>query len=116
MVISVILTAVVFKYVFASYEWDWVTCFMTASILCATDPVAVVASLHTLGAPEKLSTLIEAESLLNDGSAFVLFLIFEKVRARVSACRNVCVHAWSRCPGSNENVTHSTTTTAPFCL
>ena len=40
-----------------------------ASILSATDPVAVVSVLHTLGAPPKLATLIAGESLLNDGSA-----------------------------------------------
>ena len=31
------------------YEWDWVTSFMVASILSATDPVAVVAILKELG-------------------------------------------------------------------
>ena len=39
------------------------------------DPVAVVSLLKSLGAPKKLSTLIESESLLNDGTAFVLFVI-----------------------------------------
>jgi hypothetical protein len=36
----------------------------------------VVAVLHTLGAPDKLSHLIEGESLLNDGTAYVVFAIF----------------------------------------
>lgn len=31
--------------------------------------------LKQLGASKKLSTLIEGESLLNDGTAFVLFLV-----------------------------------------
>ena len=57
-------------------KWDWERCFLLGSILSATDPVAVVAVLHTLGAPKQLSTLIEGESLLNDGSAYVMFLVF----------------------------------------
>jgi NhaP-type Na+/H+ or K+/H+ antiporter len=35
----------------------------------------VVAALSQLGAPKKLSTLVEGESLLNDGSAVVCFLV-----------------------------------------
>ena len=49
------------------------------AILAATDPVAVVSALHELGAPGKLSVLIDGESLLNDGTAMVFFLIFTKV-------------------------------------
>lgn len=45
------------------------------SIVSATDPVAVVALLKELGASKKLSTLIEGESLLNDGTATVLFTV-----------------------------------------
>lgn len=42
------------------------------------DPVAVGAVLKELGAPESLATVIEGESLLNDGTAFVLFSVFLK--------------------------------------
>lgn len=45
----------------------------------ATDPVSVVALLRELGAPLSLSMLIEGESLLNDGVAFVIFLYMTKV-------------------------------------
>jgi NhaP-type Na+/H+ or K+/H+ antiporter len=75
------LTALLLKALFASYHWSWAMLLMFSSILSATDPVAVVAVLHTLGAPEKLSVLIEGESLFNDGSAFVMFLIFENIIA-----------------------------------
>ncbi len=52
---------------------------MVGSILSATDPVAVVALLKELGASEELGVLIEGESLLNDGTAYVAFLIAQAV-------------------------------------
>jgi NhaP-type Na+/H+ or K+/H+ antiporter len=52
-------------------------------MLSATDPVAVVAALHELGAPKKLSIVIDGEALLNDGSAFVFFLIFIDMSERM---------------------------------
>ncbi|KAI0564729.1 Sodium/hydrogen exchanger [Gracilaria domingensis] len=42
-------------------------------MLSATDPISVTATLKSLGASEALNTLIEGESLVNDGSAFVLW-------------------------------------------
>eukprot|EP00397_Hematodinium_sp_SG-2012_P002854 GEMP01002862.1.p1 GENE.GEMP01002862.1~~GEMP01002862.1.p1 ORF type:complete len:758 (+),score=165.46 GEMP01002862.1:645-2918(+) len=49
---------------------------LLGSILSATDPVAVIGTLHSLRAPDKLSSLIAGEALLNDGTAVVLFRIF----------------------------------------
>ncbi len=43
------------------------------ALIAATDPVAVVALFRILGVPKELSLLIEGESLLNDGTALVLF-------------------------------------------
>src|SRR4030042_1941473 len=45
------------------------------ALISATDPVAVVALFRTLGVPKRLSVFIEGESLLNDGTAIVLFKI-----------------------------------------
>jgi NhaP-type Na+/H+ or K+/H+ antiporter len=55
--------------------WEWNMCVLLGCILSATDPVAVVALLKDLGAKESLSTMIEGESLLNDGTAVVLFVV-----------------------------------------
>lgn len=49
------------------YEWSWSTVLLLGGLLSATDPVAVVALLKDLGASKKLSTIIEGESLMNDG-------------------------------------------------
>ncbi len=57
-------------------DWNWSLALMFGAIVSATDPVAVVALLKELGASKKLGTLIEGESLLNDGTAIVLFMVF----------------------------------------
>lgn len=46
-----------------------------AAVIAATDPIAVVALFKSIGAPKRLAVLVEGESLLNDGTAVVLFTI-----------------------------------------
>ena len=48
---------------------------LLGSILAATDPVSVLALFKTMGAPKRLTILVEGESLFNDGTAVVLFNI-----------------------------------------
>jgi CPA1 family monovalent cation:H+ antiporter len=43
------------------------------ALIAATDPVAVVALFRAIGVPKRLAVLIEGESLLNDGTAIVIF-------------------------------------------
>ena len=43
------------------------------ALISATDPVAVVAMFRTVGIPKRLALLVESESLLNDGTAIVMF-------------------------------------------
>lgn len=57
-------------------EITWPAAMMMGSILSTTDPVAVVALLKELGASVRLNTLIEGESLLNDGTGMVFYLMF----------------------------------------
>ncbi len=49
--------------------------FVVGAMVSATDPVAVIASMRRLHAPVRLATLVDAESLLNDGTGIVLFTI-----------------------------------------
>ena len=49
--------------------------FLVGAMLAATDPAAVIATIKRLRAPERLSTLIEAESVFNDGTAIVVFTV-----------------------------------------
>ena len=80
-VISLLLTGAL-MYVIDLFDlglpgWaNWTIALMFGSVISATDPVAVVALLKELGASKKLGTLIEGESLLNDGTAIVFFMVF----------------------------------------
>ncbi|MDZ7637147.1 MAG: Na+/H+ antiporter [Bryobacterales bacterium] len=51
------------------------TALLFGSIICATDPVSVLALFKQLGLPKRLYVLVEGESLLNDGTAVVVFRI-----------------------------------------
>lgn len=73
--IGAYLMALILYYVLP-FEWSWYLCVVFGSIVAATDPVAVVAILKELGASPKLTILIVGESLLNDGTAMVLFALY----------------------------------------
>jgi NhaP-type Na+/H+ or K+/H+ antiporter len=57
-------------------NWNWYLAMTFGAITSATDPVAVVALLKSAGASPKLTMIIVGESLLNDGTAMVLFTVF----------------------------------------
>lgn len=47
--------------------------FLVGAMISATDPAAVVATFKPLRAPKALATMVDGESLLNDGTGLVLF-------------------------------------------
>lgn len=78
LVVASVLTAVLAMNLF-NYNWNFSEAMMFGAIMSATDPVAVVALLKDLGASKQLGTIIEGESLLNDGCAIVIFNVFMKM-------------------------------------
>jgi CPA1 family monovalent cation:H+ antiporter len=50
-----------------------IAALLFGAVVATTDPAAVVAIFHDLGAPPRLTRLLEGESLLNDAAAIVLF-------------------------------------------
>ena len=44
-----------------------------AAIVCATDPIAVISVFRKTAVPRRITTLVEAESVANDGVAVVLY-------------------------------------------
>jgi CPA1 family monovalent cation:H+ antiporter len=56
-------------------DMRFVLALMFGALISATDPVAVIALFKELGAPHRLTVLVEGESLLNDATAIVVFTI-----------------------------------------
>ena len=52
-----------------------VVCLLLGSIVATTDPAAVIAVFRDIGAPRRLSWLVEGEALLNDAAAIALFIL-----------------------------------------
>jgi len=57
----------------------WPAALLLGAILSATDPVAVVALFKKLGAPQRLTILVEGESLFNDATSLVVARILVNV-------------------------------------
>ena len=51
----------------------WAAAFALGAVLAPTDPVAATTVIRSSGAPQRLSTILEGESLINDGTALVLY-------------------------------------------
>ena len=55
----------------------WQVALLLGVVLAPTDPISVVATFRAAGVPEKLRTVVEGESLFNDGTAVALFTIIK---------------------------------------
>ncbi len=53
-----------------------VACLMLGAIVATTDPSAVVSIFRNIAAPQRLTRIVEGESLLNDAAAIALFGFF----------------------------------------
>lgn len=83
--ISTIITTLVVVYLFPSdYQWSWIKGLLFGSILSTTDPTTIITMLQDCGASYSLSSLIESESLLNDGLVFMLYSIFTRMATGIS--------------------------------
>lgn len=56
-------------------HWGWRAALVFGALIAATDPVSVIAIFREAEARGRLLLLIEAESLLNDGTASVAFAV-----------------------------------------
>jgi CPA1 family monovalent cation:H+ antiporter len=54
-------------------KWQWIDALVFGALIAATDPVSVISTFREAKASGRLLVLIEAESLLNDGTAAVAF-------------------------------------------
>ncbi len=65
-------TAIIGGIFFYLTSFSLVISLLLGAILSATDPVAVIAIFKQLGVPERLTVLVEGESLFNDATSLVL--------------------------------------------
>ena len=70
--LSALVVAVVLR---AAVSLPFELGMVVGAMVAATDPVAVIATFRNLGTPPRLTTLVEGESLFNDGTALVLFVV-----------------------------------------
>src|SRR5688572_12143110 len=54
-------------------DFGWAEAFVLGAIVAPTDPVAATAIAHRLGIPNRIVTIVEGESLINDGTALVAY-------------------------------------------
>ena len=70
LVVSVLALGFIGRFAFG---FEILISLLFAAMILPTDPVSVLALFKELGAPERLATLVEGESLLNDGVGVVVF-------------------------------------------
>ena len=51
----------------------WAAAFVLGAVVSPTDPVAATAIMQRLGVPRRVVTIVEGESLINDGTALVAY-------------------------------------------
>ena len=71
-IVTMGVTALILVY---GLGWSWEIALLFGTLVAATDPVSVVAAFRELGVSKRLSTIMEGESLFNDGTSIVLFRI-----------------------------------------
>src|ERR1700675_3861197 len=73
---------------------SWSGAFVLGAIVSPTDPIAATAIMRRLGVPRRLLSIVEGESLVNDGTA----LVFYRVAVMAAVAGTVCLQDASRRP------------------
>lgn len=81
-ILTLAVVAVVVATITIGYALFWtgvlplMACLLIGAIVSTTDPSAVVSIFRNIAAPQRLSRIVEGESLLNDAAAIALFGLF----------------------------------------
>src|SRR6516164_7758453 len=74
-VATLITTAVIGLALWPLSGVSLVVCLLLGAVVATTDPAAVIAIFRDVGAPARLTRLVEGEALLNDAAAIALFAV-----------------------------------------
>jgi monovalent cation/hydrogen antiporter len=79
-----------------AHQWiddmSWTSAFVLGAVVSPTDPIAATAIMRRLGVPRAIVTIVEGESLVNDGTALVLYRV--AVVAAVSGALSFWEASW----------------------
>jgi monovalent cation/hydrogen antiporter len=74
LVVATTVTVAIVAHV-AVDDMSWSAAFALGAVVAPTDPIAATAIMRRLGVPRRLVSIVESESLVNDGTALVLFRV-----------------------------------------
>ena len=77
----VLVAAIVAVVLAATTELTTTEGFLVGAMVAATDPAAVLSTFRRIRVPDRLATMVEMESLVNDGTGIVLFAVAVDVLA-----------------------------------
>ena len=73
-------------------DMSWTAAFVLGAVVSPTDPIAATAIMRRLGVPRRTVSIVEGESLVNDGTALVLYRV--AVTAAVAGTFSIWDASW----------------------
>jgi monovalent cation/hydrogen antiporter len=73
-------------------DMSWAAAFVLGAVVSPTDPIAATAIMRRLGVPRRTVSIVEGESLVNDGTALVLYRV--AVTAAVAGTFSIWDASW----------------------
>src|SRR5438093_8022830 len=73
-------------------DMSWTAAFVLGAVVSPTDPIAATAIMRRLGVPRRTVSIVEGESLVNDGTALVLYRV--AVTAAVAGSFSIWDASW----------------------
>jgi len=75
-IVAVVVSTIAVGFALSAVSaYGLIACLLLGAIVATTDPVAVVGIFREVGAPKRLTTLVEGESLFNDAASIALYSV-----------------------------------------